>query len=162
MDDRAYLTTELAAMLGCGVTKIYNTFRNHSDEFVYGVDYLDLTGRALQEAKQQGTVSSKVKGNVRIWSQRGADKMANIFNRIGQRRQQQQEENDTVLTANNTPGVVNCLIDEALRSKDRQIKSLEETIAALQETITAEREDKRTYQEIARNLSAVISRQTEK
>lgn len=161
MDDTAYLTTELAELLGCKVTKIYNTFRNYGDEFVYGVDYLDLTGRALQEAKQQGSVSPKVKGSIKIWSQRGADKMANIFNRMGQRRQQQ-EENDTVLTANNTPGVVNCLIDETLRSKDRQIKSLEETIAALQETIAAEREDKRTYQEIARNLSAVISRQTEK
>jgi len=124
MSDKAYLTAEAAEVLKCKVEKIYNTFKNYSENFVYGIDYVDLTGCALKEAKQRGEIPSKARNSVRIWSQSGVDKFKSIFSAMQSKRSRGEELSEGTLTGNNMSGVINSLIDEIVTMNSRQSQAL--------------------------------------
>ena len=129
MEDKAYLTTELAEELNCKTDKIYNTFRNYNTMFIYGVDYFDLTGQALREAKERGDISPKVKSSIKVWSRTGLEKLKTIFDRMRTRRSKcTAEDSETTLTVSNSSGVINCLMDIVLKEKDKRIETLERVI----------------------------------
>lgn len=86
MEDKAYLTKELAEELNCSVQKIYNVFKKHGKEFVNLVDYVDLRGEMLQQLKQDGSIPKDVRGNARVWSQAGLNKMRDIIDGISPRQ----------------------------------------------------------------------------
>ena len=152
-----YTIHTLTEALGCNQKKVYNTVRQHKEQFVEYQDYMRIFGPAVKEYKDQGIIPRNSKGIVTVWSEEGLQKLKKI---MFSSRQQRKAADPTEVFANvakTFERTVNVIVEQGralVQEKDKRIALLEHIIKDTKEQVTDLRKDKETYRSVTAQLSA--------